>query len=340
MLLLTPGDPRGIGPEVAVRALADRAEGSAPVVLLGDPTPVAEALRVTGAPLAVDPVPDLLTALRRARPWSAGGSVPWVDTRGRGEPAEVAAIRAATVALRDGVAEAGLAPGRAGGALVTGPIHKKRLADQGFGFTGHTDFLGHLCGVERPVMAFAGGTLRVALATVHLPLRDVADALTVEGLVHTVVTAARALVADLGVAAPRVVVCGLNPHAGDGGLLGREEIDTIAPAVRRASAELVDGGWLREPVVGPLSAEHAFRLAGEGTADLVVAMYHDQGLAPLKLVDFGRSVNWTLGLPIHRTSVDHGTADDLVGQGVADSASMASALALAEQLVRQARAQG
>jgi 4-hydroxythreonine-4-phosphate dehydrogenase len=210
-------------------------------------------------------------------------------------------------------------------ALVTGPIHKARLHAAGFEYPGHTDFLGHLCGVENPVMGFVGGSLRVCLVTVHLPLSQVAQAITASRVLYTLQVANQALKDSLGIERPRLLVCGLNPHAGDQGLLGREEIEQIQPACAHAQAM-----GLR--VEGPVSAEAAFRMMLAGQADMVVAMYHDQGLAPLKLVDFGRSVNWTMGLPIVRTSVDHGTADNIAGQGIADPSSMLAAIELARCL--------
>ena len=287
-LVCTPGDRHGIGPEVACKALVQRPRD---VVLCGDRDAIAHWAAKTG----------LAARLLEAE---AGD-----------EPIEVRAVRTAVREIR---------AGRARG-LVTGPIHKARLHAAGVDWIGHTEFLGQLCHVPHPVMAFVGGRLRVALVTVHLPLRAVADALTTDLVAHTVRVANQALRRDLGLSAPRIAVCGLNPHAGDGGVLGHEERDVIEPAVLRVRQEgvLVDG---------PLSAETAFRRAGDGVVDLVVAMYHDQGLAPLKLVDFGQSVNWTLGLPFVRTSVDHGTADDIAGQGIADPSSMQAALDLADRL--------
>lgn len=282
-LLITPGDPAGIGPEVAVKAV--RALGLEQVLLVGE-----------------------VSAIRR---WDS--QIPAMQPPA-GEPVEVAALRWCVQACQSG----------RGRALVTGPIHKARLAAQGFHHAGHTGFLGELCGVE-PVMGFVGGQLRVALATVHVPLAQVARTLTRQRVLHTLLTADRALREQLGLRQPRLLVCGLNPHAGDGGLLGREEIELIGPACQ-------DARELGVQASDPVSAEAAFRRMLEGQADLVVAMYHDQGLAPLKLVDFGRSVNWTMGLPIVRTSVDHGTADDIAGQGVADSSSMQAAIELALQL--------
>lgn len=296
-LVVTPG--MGIGPEVTARALAAHPPGR-PVVLVGRPPPGMDLVQ--------------MPEVRPPPPGRIGLVVPATT------PLEVEAIRLA--------AEACLA-GRAA-AMVTGPIHKGRLAARGWRFRGHTDYLGHLCGA-RPVMAFVGGRLRVALVTTHIPLAQVPAAITREAIQHTVRVAAEALQRDLGIETPRMAVCGLNPHAGEGGLLGTEEREVIGPSVEELRAGGLD-------VRGPLSAETAFLEARAGRVDLVIAMYHDQGLAPLKALDFGRSVNWTLGLPIVRTSVDHGTADELVGTGRADSGSMQAALALAEQIAERRHA--
>ncbi len=300
-LVVTPG--MGIGPEVTLRAVAR--SGWDDLVLVGRRSALDAANRAVGLPLrAVD------------APRPAGDAVAVLDPGDEDEPTEVAAIRLGALACLDGRAAA----------LVTGPIHKMRLARQGFAFPGHTGFLGHLCGVDRPVMAFAGEKLRVALLTTHRPLASVPEAITGERVRHVVRVAVEALRRDLGLAAPRVALCGLNPHAGEEGLLGREELERMAPAAEALRAEGLD---LR----GPVSAETAFLSALRGEVDLVVAAYHDQGLVALKAVEFGRSVNWTLGLPIVRTSVDHGTADDLVGTGRADPSSMEAALGLARRIV-------
>ena len=301
-ILLTPG--MGIGPEISLRALADGRLG--PVILVGRAGLISAEARRLGAPC-----PREIGALDE---WD--GETCLLDPGEAEEPTEVAAIRLAAAACLAGRASA----------LVTGPIHKARLRARGFRFAGHTDFLGHLAGDREAVMAFTGGELRVVLVTHHLPLRAVPDAITPEGIGHVVRTAAKALRDDLGIAAPRLGLCGLNPHAGEGGVLGHEEIEIIGPAADQLRAEGLE-------VVGPVSAETAFLEARAGRLDMVVAMYHDQGLAPLKAVDFGRSVNWTLGLPMVRTSVDHGTADALVGTGRADPASMVAALALARAIV-------
>jgi 4-hydroxythreonine-4-phosphate dehydrogenase len=299
-LAITPG--MGIGPEVSLKALARC--GAQDVVLIGRRAALDAAGVDAGAPLVSV---DRLDA--------PVDGIPVLDPGDGDEPAEVAAIRLAAEGSLDG---------RLAG-MVTGPIHKAQLATRGFAFRGHTDFLGHICGAP-PVMAFVGGRLRIALVTTHIPLAHVSAALTESRLRHVIQTAAAALREDLGIAAPRVAVCGLNPHAGEGGLLGTEERDLIGPVCAALRAEGLD-------VRGPRSAEAVFREALAGTHDLVVAMYHDQGLAPLKLVDFGRSVNWTLGLPILRTSVDHGTADDIVGQDRGDPASMCAALDLARRIL-------
>lgn len=305
-LAVTPG--MGIGPEVTLRSLA--ADGAADVVLVGRRAALDAANQTLGLPLvSVDHLDAEVPG------------IPVLDPGDADEPAEVAAIRIAASACMEGRAAA----------LVTGPIHKARLAERGFAFRGHTDFLGHLCGARREVMAFVGGELRVALVTTHIPLMEVGAALKAADIERVVRTAEVALRADLGLEAPRVVVCGLNPHAGEDGLLGTEELDIIGPACDRLRAAGMG-------VDGPVSAETAFLAARQGRADLIVAMYHDQGLAPLKAVDFGRSVNWTLGLPIVRTSVDHGTADALVGTGTADPASMQAALRLARRIVARRHA--
>lgn len=311
MILITPGDPQGIGPEVSVRALRALWGLGTPVraVLLGD----VEAVRRHAADLVV--VESLADAAALLSPSALAhpAALVAVAPRPGAEPVEVRSVREAVAACRAGVARA----------MVTGPIHKARLAAAGFRHPGHTEFLGELCGVSHPVMAFTGGQFRVVLVTVHLPLRAVADAVTIDAVLHTLRTADAALRQQLGLVHPRLLVCGLNPHAGDSGLLGREEIEVISPAIAQARAIGIH-------CEGPVSAETAF--ADPAASDMIVAMYHDQGLAPLKRGDFGRSVNWTLGLPIVRTSVDHGTADALVGTGKARHDSMLAAIQLADRL--------
>jgi 4-hydroxythreonine-4-phosphate dehydrogenase len=282
-ILVLPGDPRGIGPEVTAKALSELGLPAGEIAILGDP------------------------ATARAHGIDALAPAP------TGEPVEIASIRDAVARCRDGRARA----------MVTGPIHKARLHAQGFGYRGHTDFLGALCGVEEPVMVFVGGSAVVALVTVHVPIARVPALVTRARVGRVIAVVDAALRQRLGVPAPRIAVCGLNPHAGEGGVLGTEEISQIGPAIGDANALGIDAR-------GPVSAEAAF--AGHVEADAIVAMYHDQGLVPLKALHFGRTVNWTLGLPIVRTSVDHGTADDLVGTGRASASSMVAAISLARRL--------
>jgi 4-hydroxythreonine-4-phosphate dehydrogenase len=213
--------------------------------------------------------------------------------------------------------------------MVTGPIHKGRLAAQGFAYSGHTDFLGAICGVD-PMMAFVGEGLRVGLVTTHIPLSRVPGAVTAERVKRCLLLCEQGL-RDLGLSRRRIAVAGVNPHAGEEGLLGSEEIDVVKPVCDALIREGLD-------LVGPMAAEIAFTQLRKGQVDMLLAMYHDQGLAPLKIVAFGRLVNWSLGLPIIRTSVDHGTADDIAGQGIADPASMVAAIQLAERLASVFRA--
>lgn len=203
-------------------------------------------------------------------------------------------------------------------ALVTAPVHKGVINDAGIAFTGHTEFLAELTG-GHPVMMLACPGLRVALATTHLPLREVADAITPASLERVIRILQHDLQQRFGIASPRILVCGLNPHAGEGGHLGREEMDVIEPTLERLRTEGM-------ALYGPLPADTLFTPRYLDRADAVLAMYHDQGLPVLKHKGFGAAVNITLGLPIIRTSVDHGTACDLAGTGKADTGSLQEAL--------------
>jgi 4-hydroxythreonine-4-phosphate dehydrogenase len=210
-------------------------------------------------------------------------------------------------------------------ALATAPISKAALALAGFTWRGHTDMLAELTGADRVVMMFVSEPLRVVLVTVHVPLADVPRLVTPDRLHDVIHLAARAL-PRFGFAAPRLALAALNPHAGEDGLIGSEDEMTLAPAVRAARSAGID-------IVGPIPADTVFVRAVRGEFDAVIASYHDQGLIPVKLVAFGRAVNVTLGLPIIRTSVDHGTAFDIAGKGVADPSSMIEAVLLARRLV-------
>jgi 4-hydroxythreonine-4-phosphate dehydrogenase len=213
-------------------------------------------------------------------------------------------------------------------ALVTAPVQKGLLNDAGIAFTGHTEYLATRVGGGPPVMLLTSGELRVALATTHLPLRAVSDALSVDSLLHTAATLAQALERWWGISAARIAVCGLNPHAGEGGHLGDEEIRIITPAIERMRARGIRAS-------GPLPADTAFVPRVLENFDAVLAMYHDQGLPVVKHAGFEQAVNVTLGLPILRTSPDHGTALDLAGTGKADPGSLAAAVRLASRLAAQ-----
>jgi 4-hydroxythreonine-4-phosphate dehydrogenase len=214
-------------------------------------------------------------------------------------------------------------------AIATAPVNKLAFAHAGLPWKGHTDLLAHLCGANEVRMLFHSPELNVVLATVHVPLVDVARLLTRQVMLETITITAAAM-PRFGVERPRLAVAGLNPHAGEEGLLGGEELSTISPAIADAKRRGVD-------VTGPLPADTVFTRAARGEFDVVVACYHDQGLIPVKLLAFGRAVNVTIGLPIIRTSVDHGTAFDIAGQGKADPSSMIEAVLLAARLAQVAR---
>jgi 4-hydroxythreonine-4-phosphate dehydrogenase len=212
-------------------------------------------------------------------------------------------------------------------AMTTAPVHKAVINDAGIAFTGHTEFLAERTGTPHVVMMLVGGGMRVALATTHVALRQVADAITRESLKETLLILRQDLIRRFGIREPRVLVAGLNPHAGESGHLGREELEVIQPVLEALRAAGHD-------LVGPLPADTLFHPDRLRTADAVLAMYHDQGLPVLKHASFGAGVNVTLGLPIVRTSVDHGTALDLAGTGRAEAGSLLAALALAAEIAQ------
>ena len=297
---ITVGDPAGIGPEVVAAAL--RALAAAPVELSvwGDVAAVERA----GARIARAARHEFTSA--RVEP-------------GRPDPA---AARGVIEAVR-GAARAALAGEL--DALVTAPLSKEVIGAAGFSYPGHTELLEELAGRGRAVMLLVGRGLRVALATIHCALREVPGRLSTDGLVEILAVVHGDLVRRFRIAAPRIAVCGLNPHASDGGRFGDEEARIIAPAVAAAQARGIDAR-------GPYAADSLFQRAAAGEFDAVLAMYHDQGLGPLKTHAFGQAVNVTLGLPLVRTSVDHGTAFDLAGKGKADPGSMIEAVRLAVEL--------
>ncbi len=317
-LVYTPGEPAGIGPDLC--ALVAQQSHPFELVAVADPTLLEQRAATLGLPLRCEPH-DVASRPRPGEPgYIAVLPVPLTVPAVAGRP-DTANAPYVLETLRRAVAEC--ASGRAS-ALVTGPVHKAVINEAGVPFTGHTEFLAGLTGGD-PVMMLACPGLRVALVTTHLPLAAVPAAVTAPRLERVIRVLHRDLVRRFGLPAPRILVCGLNPHAGEDGHLGREEIEVIGPVLERLRGE-----GLR--LDGPVPADTAFTPLRLARADAVLAMYHDQGLPVLKHLGFGRAVNVTLGLPIVRTSVDHGTALDLAGTGRADSGSLVEALALAARL--------
>jgi len=330
VIAITAGEPAGVGPEICLR-LVERAakaerEPRARLVVLADRDLMIERAQVAG----------LARELKALRAWTpdlppADGCldvlhVPLVarSQAGRLDPANAPYV----LHLLDR-ALAGCLAGEFA-ALVTAPVHKGVINDAGVAFTGHTEYLAEKTQTPRVVMMLVGGGLRVALATTHLALRDVAAAVTQDAVEQSLRIVHADLRSKYGIATPRILVAGLNPHAGEGGYLGREEIEIISPVLERLRGEGMT-------LIGPLAADTMFtpRLLAQG--DCVLAMYHDQGLTALKYASFGQGVNVTLGLPIIRTSVDHGTALDLAGSGNADPGSLFAAVDQAIEMVYRAR---
>ena len=318
------GDITGIGPEVTLKALAAEAQtDDTRYLLIGD----SEHAR------RLDEQLGLKLPLQNYASKDAPGKICLCQPLLEALPADLlqgspAAARAAVASVREG-AERCLRQEL--DALVTAPVNKEAIVRAGEAFVGQTELLSQLAGTSRTAMMLLGQDdrgrwLRVALATTHLPLKLVSDHLT-QSKVEMVIELTAQACRDLGLPRARVAVCGLNPHAGEGGQMGTEEQTIIAPAVGAARRRQID-------VVGPLSADALFYHAFKGEYDAVVAMYHDQGLVPLKMIGFETGVNWTLGLPFIRTSPDHGTAYDIAGQGKANPSSMLAAIRLAKQLAR------
>ena len=315
LVALTAGEPAGIGPDLCAM-LAREPLAGARLVILGDRGVVAA--RARGRGLAFD-VPEYVR--REGAPAVSFLSIaaPASVIPGRLDPANGRHV----VALLDRAIDGCVA--REFDALVTAPVQKSAINDAGIPFTGHTEYLADRTGTKRVVMMLVGGGLRVALATTHLALAEVPGAITRASLVETLRIVDADLRARFGIARPRILVAGLNPHAGESGYLGREEIEVIGPVVR----ELAEAGM---EVSGPYPADTLYSPRVLEGADATLAMYHDQGLPVLKHASFGRGVNVTLGLPIVRTSVDHGTALDRAGVGEVDAGSLREALALAVEL--------
>ncbi|MBU2873323.1 4-hydroxythreonine-4-phosphate dehydrogenase PdxA [Marinobacter salexigens] len=320
VLALTAGEPAGIGPELCLElAAAQRDVGV--VVIASQPMLAARA-----GLLGLD------VKLHSWRPGSAPrkgvGELSVLHVEGciSHQAGELDTANSRYVLDTLTVAAKGCLEGDFDG-MVTAPVHKGVINEAGIEFSGHTEFLQELCGVERVVMMLATEELRVALVTTHLPLKDVSAAITPERLTQVATILNADLKTFFGIAQPKILVAGLNPHAGEGGHLGREEIDVIEPTL-----ETLRGQGIQ--LVGPLPADTLFTPHWLDDADAALAMYHDQGLPVLKFQGFGRAVNITLGLPIVRTSVDHGTALDLAGTGKADAGSLHTAIRVGEQMAR------
>lgn len=319
-IALTTGEPAGIGPDICI-AFAQSAH-AADIVAIGDPALLAERARQLQLDLRLD---DYVPSRHSAQTARHLKVLP-VTLHAPVSAGKLDAVNARYVLDMLDRAIDGCLSGEFD-ALVTAPVHKGVINDAGITFTGHTEYLARRCDAPAPVMLLTAGTLRVALATTHLPLKDVPSAVTRDTLTHSL----RVLHADLhdkfGIASPRILVLGLNPHAGEGGHLGREETEVIAPACATLRAEGMS-------ITGPVAADTAFSPERLKNTDAVLAMYHDQGLPVLKHAGFGHAVNITLGLPIIRTSVDHGTALELAGTGRAEYTSLQTAVETALSLVQ------
>ncbi|MBW6508140.1 MAG: 4-hydroxythreonine-4-phosphate dehydrogenase PdxA [Desulfuromonadales bacterium] len=328
-LLITMGDPTGIGPELIVKTLltGDLVSLPLPVRVIGDVAALKQAGRIFGI---------------EARDLDKGGPVCHLDFNGHLLEVEAGSrLTAASLTYGQPDHACGLAMAnyidmaaqqcldRRAHAMVTCPINKKAINAAGFRFPGHTEFLAARCGVQQVVMMLAGTRLKVCLVTTHLPLAAVAQQLTTEAILTTLRITHKALQRQFALLQPRLAVLALNPHAGEEGLFGDEEQRLIVPAIEAACAEGIAAS-------GPHSADTLFHFAvHENSADAVICMYHDQGLIPLKLLHFDDAVNVTLGLPIIRTSVDHGTAYDRAGSGSASTASLCAALRMAATMSPQ-----
>lgn len=317
-LAVAMGDPAGIGPEIIAKAWRDRQlQALPPFFAVGD----ARAIGVVwdGPIRRIDNPEEANAVFAEALPVlsvaDSDGIVP-------GQPDEIGARCALdSLELATGLTRSGAA-----GALVTGPVSKSQLYGIGFTHPGQTEFVAERCGIapENAVMMLAGPTLRVVPVTTHIPLAQVPQAISIGLIVAKARVTARGLSRNFGIEAPRLAFAGLNPHAGEGGAIGREEIDILEPAIRRLQAEGIDA-------VGPLAADTMFHARARATYDAAICLYHDQALVPLKTLHFDEGVNMTLGLPIVRTSPDHGTAFGIAGQDMAESGAMIAAIRMAGQ---------
>lgn len=319
-LVMTMGEPAGVGGELALMAWAARRDTTVPpFVVIDDPARLGWLAGQVGMAVPVRPVdsPEQAVAVFDQALPVLPLALPAAVVPGQPDPANGPAVIAAIDRAVD------LVRSRRAAGMVTNPIQKSSLYAAGFRHPGHTEYLAHLAGMsDEPVMMLATADLRVVPVTIHVSLRDALDQLTTAAIVHCGRVAAAALARDFGIESPRLAVAALNPHAGESGAMGREEIDIIAPAV----AALRDAGI---DAFGPRPADTLFHAAARTRYDAVLCMYHDQALIPLKTVDFDTGVNVTLGLPFIRTSPDHGTATDIAGTGRANPSSLMAALRMA-----------
>ena len=319
-LAISPGEPGGVGPELLIQYVQRGCNQE--LVAFADPDLLLERAHQLGLPLHL----RTFDKNRPTAPLSPGElSIVPIALATRARAGELNVGNAPYVLKCLDTAVEACQTNRCHG-LVTGPVQKSIINDAGINFSGHTEYLAQKTNTEKVVMMLATEQLRVALTTTHIPLRDVADAITSDSLQSVIEILEHDLRTKFALKRPTILVCGLNPHAGEGGHLGSEEIDTISPVVNRLQKQGLD-------IVGPLPADTLFTPKYLDSADVVLAMYHDQGLTVLKHTGFGRATNITLGLPIVRTSVDHGTALDLAGTGTANQGSFAVAIEMATQMV-------
>lgn len=321
-LALTPGEPAGIGPDLILQLSS--APKDAELIVVADKKMMQE--RAEQLNIAIQ-----FSAYQRDTKASVNkpGEIKIIDIKCR-EPVKAGCLNSANsnYVLETLTRATQGCISKEFAAIVTAPLHKGIINDAGVAFTGHTEFLAELTKAELPVMMLAADKLRVALATTHLPLKDVSAAISKDSLRQVIRILHQDLVTKFGIESPHILICGLNPHAGESGHMGHEEIDTIEPVIN----ELKQAGM---NLSGPLPADTLFTPKYLETADAVLAMYHDQGLPVLKHVGFGHAINVTLGLPIIRTSVDHGTALDLAGTGKASTGSLVAALDAAIEMTRK-----
>jgi len=322
-IAVTPGEPAGIGPDLCL--LLAQQQQTAELVVIGDPELLAQRAAILGLPFQ----PRLFDPQAAPQPFVAGELCLLPVTLQTAARCGVLNSDNAQYVLETlDQAIAGCQSGTFD-AMVTGPVHKGIINDAGINFSGHTEYLAAATATDTVVMLLATDELRVALVTTHVPLLEVSALITPGRLQRIIRVLHAGLQQRFGIDQPRIKVCGLNPHAGEGGHLGREEIETIIPTLQGLRAEGID-------LDGPLPADTVFNQSHIADSDAILAMYHDQGLPVIKHSGFGRAVNITLGLPIIRTSVDHGTALDLAGTGKADTGSLQMAIKYAEKMARKA----